>query len=312
MGDKPILADIVKEHIHAEDFKCLCTTFGIMAKIKNPGFLSKDERTYLESLEKGWDPSRHISNPSRVKGRILEFQEGLPKAIVSFVEDVRSMHFSSEQYSPEDIIRKFSPKEVESEFTRALSARRIGYLKFHYLDSPLDYLLIVTLEALTRKADDQKQAILEIMGRVLALAAHTERKVREHPKFKEVATFQKEAVELLGTLFEDLGDELKEGREYADWLTSHSREQEVLITVFLESQTTFEYGEDSEGGRRWVHRDRVSDVLDLERKTVTSTLTILGKRGLVEKDGHKYHTTDAGEVAVLYLFTSAPHLRTFL
>jgi DNA-binding transcriptional ArsR family regulator len=283
-----------------------------MVKKKNPGFLSKDERTYLGSLERGSDPRRRVSNPSRVKSRILEFQKDLPKAIESIVEDVRSMHFTPEHYSPNEMIRKFSPKEVESEFTRALSAKRIGYLKFHYLDSPLDYLLIVTLEALTRKADDQKQAILEILGRCLALASHTESRVREHPRFKEVANFQKEAVELLGALFEGVGDELGEGREDADWLISHSREQEVLLTVFLESQTTFEDEIESDKRRIWVHRDKISDVIDLERRTITRTLTILEKRGLVEKDGHRYHTTEAGEVAVVYLFTSTPHLRTFL
>lgn len=283
-----------------------------MAKMKNPGFLSEEERQYLRSSEMGWDPWKRVSNPSRAKARILGFQEGLHRAIECFVEDVRWMHFTPKRYVPEEILRKFSEEKIGSELTRSVSAKRIGFLRFCFLDNPLFYLLIVTLEALTRKTLDQKQAILETMGLCLGLAAKAQEEIKIHPKLRRAVASQREAVEFFGTLFTGASEELSVGKDDADWLEKHPKEKEALFVVF--TNTTYESGDGEELRKKksWVHRDKISDTLNLPKRGTTRLLTILGNKGLVEREGHKYSITSKGESAAMYVFITSRDRTPFL
>lgn len=283
-----------------------------MAKMKNPGFLSEEERQYLRSSEMGWDSWKHVSNPGRAKARILEFQEGLHRAIECFVEDVRWMHFTPRRYVPEEILRKLSEEEIGSELTRSVSAKRIGFLRFCFLDNPLFYLLIVTLEALTRKTLDQKQAILETMGLCLVLAAKAQERIEEQPKLRRAVASQREVVEFFGTLVPGVREELSVGKDDADWLEEHPKEKEALLVVLTNTTSGSGDGEELRKKKRWVHRDKISDTLNLPKRGTTRLLTILGNKGLVEREGQKYSITSKGESAAMYLFITSRDRTPFL
>lgn len=281
-------------NIQREGLKNLHTTSGIMAKIKNPGFLSDDERSYLRSIESRMDPNLHLTNPSRAKARIIEFQGGLYKAIESFVEDARLMQFAGKFHDPEEAIHQFKREEIASELDRCIVANRIGALKFFFLFNPLCYLLIVCLDALTKYSDDQREAIVQVTRLCLKCADVVQEKAKEHPRLVKRLSRRKELLQFLDVPIQAVRDDLARVDEEVSWLVQHPREKEAFLVIGLEEE-----GENK--GSAWVHRDRISMILQIPKKKATWLLSTLVRKDLVEREDHRYRLSEKGEIAFMAL-----------